>query len=107
MPRFSKLRTLKLCLSVAAILAAALAAFSPALAQSVDKRKAQAKPAAYQRETDPSRYVGTETCKTCHADIPSKGFAKSFEDSPHFVTTLDTKKGSVPQAPTPGTLCRV
>ena len=39
-------------------------------------------------------YVGSETCKTCHEDMPSKGFYKNFEDSPHFVTTLDTKKGS-------------
>lgn len=93
MPRFSKSRTLTLCFLVMAIIGAALATFSPALAQSGDKQKAQAKPAAYQRVTDPSQYVGTETCKTCHADLPSKGFAKSFEDSPHFVTTLDTKKG--------------
>jgi DmsE family decaheme c-type cytochrome len=42
---------------------------------------------------DPSAYVGSETCKTCHEDLPSKGFYKAFEDSPHFVTTLDTKKG--------------
>lgn len=43
--------------------------------------------------TDPSLYVGSQVCKTCHEDMPSKGFFKSFEDSPHFVTTLDTKKG--------------
>jgi cytochrome c5 len=36
-------------------------------------------------------YVGSETCKTCHEDMPSQGFYKDFEDSPHFVTTLDTK----------------
>src|SRR5277367_3593337 len=49
--------------------------------------------AAYQRPTDPSLYVGEETCKTCHADLPTPGFVKSYEDSPHYVTTLDTKKG--------------
>ncbi|PYT78743.1 MAG: hypothetical protein DMG40_18850 [Acidobacteria bacterium] len=38
-------------------------------------------------------YVGSATCKTCHEDMPSKGFYKNFEDSPHFVTTLDTRKG--------------
>ena len=38
-------------------------------------------------------YVGSETCKTCHEDRPSKGFYRDFEASPHFVTTLDTKKG--------------
>jgi DmsE family decaheme c-type cytochrome len=38
-------------------------------------------------------YVGAETCKTCHEDMPSKGFYKTFEESRHYVTTLDTKKG--------------
>src|SRR5712691_12929219 len=38
-------------------------------------------------------YVGADVCKTCHEDMPSKGFYKNYEDSPHFVTTLDTKKG--------------
>jgi DmsE family decaheme c-type cytochrome len=47
----------------------------------------------YARQTDPSLYVGSETCKTCHEDMPVKGFFKSFEDSPHYVTTLDSKKG--------------
>src|ERR1700733_14899559 len=47
----------------------------------------------YARPTDPSLYVGSETCKTCHVDMPTKGFFQGFEDSPHFVTTLDTKKG--------------
>ena len=37
---------------------------------------------------DPSQYVGAETCKACHEDI-----YKNFETTPHFVTTLDTKKG--------------
>jgi DmsE family decaheme c-type cytochrome len=49
--------------------------------------------APYQRSTDPSLYVGSETCKTCHEDMPVRGFFKSYEDSPHYVTTLDTKKG--------------
>lgn len=43
--------------------------------------------------TDPSLYVGPQVCKTCHEDMPSNGFYKFFEDSPHFVTTLDTRKG--------------
>ena len=47
----------------------------------------------YVRPTDPSLYVGSETCKTCHEDMPTKGFYKHYEDSPHFATTLDTKKG--------------
>ena len=40
----------------------------------------------------PFLYVGAETCKTCHADMPTKGFFKSYEDSPHFATTLDTMR---------------
>jgi DmsE family decaheme c-type cytochrome len=47
----------------------------------------------YVRPTDASLYVGSETCKTCHEDMPSKGFYKRYEDSRHFVTTLDTKRG--------------
>jgi len=47
----------------------------------------------YKRSPDPSQYVGSETCKTCHEDVPEKGFFKSYEDSPHYVTTLDKKKG--------------
>src|SRR5580765_426572 len=47
----------------------------------------------YTRATDSSLYVGTETCKTCHEDMPSKDFYKNYEASPHFVTTLDTKRG--------------
>ena len=38
--------------------------------------------------TDPSLYVGAETCKTCHEDI-----FKNFETTPHFVTTLENKRG--------------
>ncbi|MGC2850072.1 MAG: cytochrome c3 family protein, partial [Candidatus Acidiferrum sp.] len=40
----------------------------------------------------PNDYVGTEVCKTCHENMPAKGFYQAFADSPHFVT-LDTKKG--------------
>lgn len=48
---------------------------------------------AYVPPSDPSQYVGSDTCKTCHEDMPTKGFYKHYEDSPHFQTTLDTKKG--------------
>jgi DmsE family decaheme c-type cytochrome len=43
-------------------------------------------------QVDASQYVGVEVCKTCHEDMPSKEFYKNYEASPHFVTTLDTKK---------------
>ena len=42
----------------------------------------------YERPTDPSLYVGWETCKTCHEEN-----SKSFEKTPHFVTTLENKRG--------------
>jgi len=37
---------------------------------------------------DPSRYVGTDTCKSCHEDE-----FKSYKDGPHWKTTLDKRKG--------------
>jgi DmsE family decaheme c-type cytochrome len=42
----------------------------------------------YERPTDPSLYVGWETCKTCHEEN-----SKSFEKTPHVVTTLENKRG--------------
>ncbi|HUK54335.1 MAG TPA: DmsE family decaheme c-type cytochrome [Candidatus Binatia bacterium] len=55
------------------------------------------RPAAARQESaqgqNSSDYVGAETCKTCHEDMPTKGFYKTFEQSRHFVTTLDKKKG--------------
>ena len=51
-------------------------------------------PATTSSPTDPqSEYVGEETCKTCHQDMPSKGFVEHFESSRHFVTTLNSKNG--------------
>src|SRR5277367_2052321 len=42
-------------------------------------------------ETDTSLYVGTEVCKTCHEDVPSKDFYKNYEASPHFATMMEGK----------------
>src|SRR6476660_1351612 len=55
-----------------------------------DKTRVGSGPGAsrYQRSTDPTLYVGAETCKTCHEDI-----FKNFETTPHFVTTLENKRG--------------
>lgn len=47
----------------------------------------------YERPSDPTLYVGSEVCKTCHEDMPAKDFYKHFEGSPHFVTMLDAKNG--------------
>jgi DmsE family decaheme c-type cytochrome len=70
---------------------AAVVSFGRQPQEQTSAKKADQK--GYTRPTDPSLYVGSETCKTCHADMPSKDFFQHFEDSPHFVTTLDTKKG--------------
>ncbi|HLY59576.1 MAG TPA: DmsE family decaheme c-type cytochrome [Terriglobia bacterium] len=37
---------------------------------------------------NPADYVGMDTCKACHSDMYD-----SFEKTPHWKTTLDTKKG--------------
>ena len=42
----------------------------------------------YDPPTDPALYVGAETCKTCHEDK-----YKSYEETRHFATMLDTRKG--------------
>jgi predicted CXXCH cytochrome family protein len=72
------------CVVIEFVFALSMTLGAPAGAQ-------QAKQSPY--EIDASANVGSETCKTCHEDLPSKGFYKAFEDSPHFVTTLDTKDG--------------
>jgi DmsE family decaheme c-type cytochrome len=58
--------------------------------RAADKSKSDSESPAkrYERPTDPSLYVGAETCKTCHEDI-----FKNFETTPHFVTTLEKKRG--------------
>ena len=61
--------------------------------QHAAKKDASKQTMRYERPTDASLYVGSETCKTCHEDMPSKGFYKRYEDSPHFATTLDTERG--------------
>jgi hypothetical protein len=61
-----------------------------ALAVAADRPKTVPDESAkrYERMTDPSLYVGPETCKTCHEDI-----FKNSETTPHFVTTLENKRG--------------
>jgi DmsE family decaheme c-type cytochrome len=55
--------------------------------------QSQSTPAANATSPEASNYVGSETCKTCHEDMPTKDFYKNYEGSPHYATTLDTKKG--------------
>jgi len=79
---------------VFALLALVSVVIVPGRAQQNEKKSHSASQSrTYERPTDPSLYVGSETCKTCHADMPTKDFFKNYEDSPHYVTTLDTKKG--------------
>jgi DmsE family decaheme c-type cytochrome len=89
----SSKRALLLQLVILGVSAAFLYAQPPGGGPKKDKAKPNDQKQVWVRPTDPSQYVGSDTCKTCHEDMPTKGFYKSFEDSPHFVTTLDTKRG--------------
>ncbi|HUI75404.1 MAG TPA: DmsE family decaheme c-type cytochrome [Candidatus Acidoferrum sp.] len=89
----SSKRALFLWLAVLGVSAALVQAQPPGRGHKKDKSKAGETTQAYVPPADASQYVGSDTCKTCHEDMPTKGFYKTFEDSPHFVTTLDTKGG--------------
>ncbi len=79
-------------LAISYLLAALIPALVVPLAHSGDKKNAaqqtkssdQAK--AYVAPTDPSLYVGSDTCKTCHEDIYN-----DWATTPHFVTTMEGK----------------
>ena len=65
------------------------AALCAVVAGAADKSKqTDASSKGYQRVTDPSLYVGAETCKTCHEDLH-----KTFERSSHFRTTTEDEHG--------------
>jgi DmsE family decaheme c-type cytochrome len=81
------------CSALAGASLVTLAVIAPGQAQDAGKPGVAKQGRAYERPTDPSLYVGSETCKTCHQDMPAKDFFHKFEASPHFVTTLDTKRG--------------
>jgi len=54
--------------------------------RAADKSEGKSTPSEvqrYVRPTDPSLYVGADTCKTCHEDI-----YKDFANTPHFQTTM-------------------
>ncbi len=91
MRRWTHLSLLLLLACGCAVLAVRARPANPNSAK--DKSKPSAPTQKYVAPSDPSLYVGSETCKTCHADMPSKDFFNHFEASPHFVTTLDSKKG--------------
>jgi DmsE family decaheme c-type cytochrome len=57
-------------------------------ASSAPAGQAKSAPGAAAADTAAPEYLGAETCKTCHADEYN-----SWEKSPHWKTTLDTKGG--------------
>jgi DmsE family decaheme c-type cytochrome len=67
----------------------ALCSYLPAQAQQVTEKSAQAtKAAASDGTPTDSKYVGADTCKTCHEDIYN-----NWAKTAHWKTTLDTKGG--------------
>jgi hypothetical protein len=80
------MRTSKMLQQMTPLIAVCAVIFSLAGGlRAADKTKAGSEPGAkrYERSTDPSLYVGAETCKTCHEDI-----FKNFETTPHVVTLV-------------------
>ncbi len=71
----------------AAWLTIAVALLLGAQGLATSEKAAKGKPPEAVAVADPSQYVGSETCKTCHEDI-----YKTFETSPHWKTTL--KRGA-------------
>src|ERR1022692_2184716 len=57
-------------------------------AQKPKKNADQGLQKAPARVEDPAKYVGSETCKGCHEAIYT-----SFEKTPHWKTTNDTRRG--------------
>jgi DmsE family decaheme c-type cytochrome len=78
---------LSLFLVVGLLRPAFVSAQADTAAKSAPKSAAPAVTPAQDSSTPPS-YMGPEVCKTCHADIYS-----SWEKTPHWKTTLDTKGG--------------
>ena len=70
-------------------LAAGLVLLGMAAAETVPTKPVKKPAAEAASATDASKYVGTETCKTCHEEI----FKKNFENTPHFKTTLQKGRG--------------
>jgi DmsE family decaheme c-type cytochrome len=87
MRKASNFGVLRRCLILFPCLLAVLLASGTSLP---GQERAHATPPAAAPESD---YLGSESCKGCHEDMPTHGFYKKFEESRHFVTTLDTKKG--------------
>ncbi|HVG90222.1 MAG TPA: multiheme c-type cytochrome, partial [Alphaproteobacteria bacterium] len=58
-------------------------------AQEKPSSPAQPQSNAAQSGTQPEHYLGSEACMACHEDV----YKKSFENTPHFKTTLNKGHG--------------
>lgn len=82
MPLINTLRKIQLLSVCGVVLGLAI----PSAAAPKTKKDTSAE-SRHDAVVDPSLYVGSDTCKTCHEDI-----FKNFETTPHWKTTF-TKKG--------------
>src|ERR1700686_4345945 len=68
-----------------------LGALPPVLSQAqqpTTEKNAQSQSIPAASSSEASKYVGSETCKTCHEDLYN-----GWEKTPHWKTTLDTRGG--------------
>jgi len=69
------------------ILVAVALVVGVAVGVAADGKKSQ--PARQEQKKDLSKYVGWEACQACHDEM-----YKKFEATPHWKTTLDTRRGA-------------
>ncbi len=81
-----------LLFSVSCLFAAALAAGENRKPVVNDSAQSAAAPASSAAPSETSKYVGAETCKTCHEEIYN-----SWEKTPHWKTTLNKEAGPAKQ----------
>ena len=87
--RYSRAVLVTALLMLVVFFATALSLFANGPANAADRTKVSVThKGAYVQPTDPALYVGTETCKTCHEDK-----FKSFEETRHYATEMNGKKG--------------
>src|SRR5580698_7502706 len=70
------------------LLFSAMTSLSQTASSAPDKGTQSARPVAATPPVEVSKYVGTETCKTCHEDLYN-----AWEKTPHWKTTLNTGGG--------------
>jgi DmsE family decaheme c-type cytochrome len=88
-----KLAAIAVAMSVLLLLVVAGALTLPAEASPPDRATKDTKAAPVKATQDPSQYIGSDNCKTCHEDLPSKGFYSKFEATPHWKTMLEKRRG--------------